>query len=69
MDVQKKFEESLELAKEDHPLKSLEEQIAIAVEWTLNDVTNLVTRLADQRKWGHIEAVNQHIEATSGRFG
>ncbi len=56
--VDARFHANLHLAKEEQPSLPLPAQIALAAEWTLDELTSIVARLAERAKWQHIEAVN-----------
>lgn len=53
------FETNLDLVKEENPLLRFTHQVNIAADWTSEELTNRVNRIAEDRKAGHQEAVNK----------
>ena len=62
------FEKELAEVFEDHPLLTHGAATMTAAERTMEVVNERVMRIADQRKWGHIELVNRlHFECGQHR--
>jgi hypothetical protein len=53
------FEQNLELAKDENPTMDLRDQIALAIEWTIAEVTSHIQHLGEQRWAAHLEATNK----------
>ncbi len=60
MNVEEKFKENLEMAKEDFPHQSYEQHLRRAVTFTEQDVVYFLGQL-NERYWAaHLERVNKH---------
>ncbi len=59
MNIEKDFLENLELAKEENPLMTLDEQLNLAVLWTVEQSTGLINRYRAYYKDRHDDAVNK----------
>ena len=58
VNIESAFNANLELATDENPEKEYSELIKIATEWTIDEVTETICRVAENRKARHIEAVN-----------
>lgn len=59
MDLKERFENNLEAAKEERPKAAFAEQVKLAQDWTVEDVTRMIGGYAAQRLAGHQEAINK----------
>jgi len=53
------FEENLDLVKDEHPDLILNQQLNIAREYTIEDLTGIVDRIVENRKAGHQDLINK----------
>ncbi len=58
MSIAAELRSNLELVQEEQPLLPFEEQLTIATDRIIEDLTTLTTRLASALKWEHIDGVN-----------
>ncbi len=58
MSIAARLQANLDLVREEQPLLSFADQLTVATDRTVEDLTTLVTRLASALKWQHIDAVN-----------
>lgn len=59
MNLEEEFENNLELAQEENPKMTLDKQIELAKQWTIDDAIRTIARIAEQRRQKRIEGVNK----------
>lgn len=59
MNLSERFHQNLEVAQEENPTLSLQEQLNLAEEWTNHEAAGLVSRYKDQYKARHDDGVNK----------
>ena len=60
-EIRCQFEKNLAEVKEDNEIE-FSKLVEMAEDRTLEDLKNYLSRIAGQRKDGHMEAINLHIE-------
>lgn len=59
MDLQHLFNKHLEVACEENPNRSYTQQVNLALEWSIADVTGQLVKIADRLEWEHINSINK----------
>ncbi len=59
VDLEAMFQEQMNMVQEENPLMPFDEQVEVAKSWVLDQLHNRVSRIAERRYLGHVEAVNR----------
>ena len=69
-ELRKVFTSNLDLVKEERPHITLSKQVSIANSYTVEEIEEIIGRIADNRKYAHIDCVNKfHFDLYAGIEG